>query len=734
MIWRIRQWHSFHPQPAVGYGLAVLLAAVAQVMRLPLHPSTLMPYITYVPFMLLGAALGGFGPGVLVTAICVLESTYFAMEPLRSFKVSDPQLWPGLGAMALTGIVASWLFESLKRAWRSVANVTHELGTRTQMLESIFEHSPVSMALLRGPEFKFAMINPSYQDLRPDEPIIGRALAELWPAAAPVMLPKLKAARDAQTIYHVEGRPTPAQPADGLPAKELFFDVSYVPLPGPGERETQVLVCALDVTKRKRDEMALRDAYAQLAAIHAQVPAAILVIDERLHVEQANEMASRFFRRPVSGAILDCLTTAADADWCGHGQSCEQCPLRLAIVDTLASGTPHDGIELWLDGDAFLDWRGVLASTTALQVNGASKVLLCAQDITERKEAEIELSQQRDELQRQARLINLSHDAIITVDTNRVIRSWNRGAEETYGWTEAEAVGKAIHLLLCSRYLDSVARVNEILSRETEWDGEIEHTRRDGVRILVESRQVLVRDGSDAGVRILEINRDVTDRRRAEEALNVTVRQLEAAVAEKTVLLQEIHHRVKNNLAVTASLLSMKADGCGPEARLALEESQKRVHSIALVHEHLYRCDHLDHINLGQYARELAQDVYCAFSGDSGHVRLDFQLDPIEVGIERAVPCALILNELLSNAFKYAFADGRAGRVLVSLRQSEPGWCEMEVEDNGVGLPAGTIGGEGKSLGLRIVGILTRQLDGSIEQRDGPGTRIVLRFPSEPRA
>ena len=223
---------------------------------------------------------------------------------------------------------------------------------------------------------------------------------------------------------------------------------------------------------------------------------------------------------------------------------------------------------------------------------------------------------------------------------------------------------------------------------------------------------------------------DITERQRNEEALRQSVCRMESAVQQQAILLKEIHHRVKNNLAVTASLLSMKADGCGPEAKLALEESQQRIHSIALVHEYLYANDSLDRIDFGEYARDLVQGVYSAFGGEQKRIGLDLQLDPVELGIDRAVPCALILNELLSNALKYAFADGRTGRILVSFRQPEQGCCELAVEDDGVGLPDGALLGQNKSLGLRIVRILTTQLDGSVEQQTCLGTRIVLRFPA----
>lgn len=224
--------------------------------------------------------------------------------------------------------------------------------------------------------------------------------------------------------------------------------------------------------------------------------------------------------------------------------------------------------------------------------------------------------------------------------------------------------------------------------------------------------------------------RDVTQRRRLEEAREESVRALATALTEKTVLLKEVHHRVKNNLAVISSLLSMGADTTlSIEAKAALGESQRRVHSMTLVHEILYGSSHLDRINFSDYARQLAAGLVSALVTDPRRISLEIDVDPIEIGIERAVPCALIINELLSNAFKYAFPDGRRGKVRVSLHEPQAGFLELWIEDDGIGLPAGRLTEPNrKSLGLRIVRILTKQLDGSIEQQAGPGTRILLRF------
>jgi two-component sensor histidine kinase len=207
--------------------------------------------------------------------------------------------------------------------------------------------------------------------------------------------------------------------------------------------------------------------------------------------------------------------------------------------------------------------------------------------------------------------------------------------------------------------------------------------------------------------------------------LRAVNQQLESALAQKTVLLKEVHHRVKNNLAVVSSLLSMKADTLEmTEAREALEESQRRVHSIALIHEQLYGSETPDRIDFSEYAQQLAGELHASFVSEPERIAIRLDVAPIEMG--------LILNELVSNAFKHAFPGGRRGEVVVSLQESAPSQLEFAVEDNGIGSPAGLAERDAKSLGLKIVGILGRQLEGTLEQQSdsGAGTRFVLRFPA----
>lgn len=228
---------------------------------------------------------------------------------------------------------------------------------------------------------------------------------------------------------------------------------------------------------------------------------------------------------------------------------------------------------------------------------------------------------------------------------------------------------------------------------------------------------------------LLAVVKEVTEQHLAQETLRGTLRELEAAVAEKTVLLKEVHHRVKNNLAVIASLLNMKAGAMeGDEAREALEDSQRRVRSIALIHEHLSGTEHLDRIDFSEYAGELLQELGSVYGDAAGRIRIRLEVERIEMGIHRAIPCALILNELVTNALKHAFPNGRSGEVVVGLRLATADDLELWVEDNGIGCPDGALVKSGKSLGLRIVEILTKQLGGSLEHVACAGTRFVLRF------
>ena len=165
--------------------------------------------------------------------------------------------------------------------------------------------------------------------------------------------------------------------------------------------------------------------------------------------------------------------------------------------------------------------------------------------------------------------------------------------------------------------------------------------------------------------------------------------QLKTSLREKELLLQEVHHRVHNNLQIIGSLLNMQAEAVN-DSRLnaVLQESQRRVQSMATIHEMLYASNSLHDIDFAECIRLLAAELANSYDADPERIRLKFELEPIRFEIDRAIPCGLILNELLSNAFKYAFLNGRSGEIRISLQHRE-GFIRLAVEDNGVGMPDG---------------------------------------------
>ena len=209
-------------------------------------------------------------------------------------------------------------------------------------------------------------------------------------------------------------------------------------------------------------------------------------------------------------------------------------------------------------------------------------------------------------------------------------------------------------------------------------------------------------------------------------------RQLRVSLREKELLLQEVHHRVNNNLQLICSLLSLQSEGAAdPFLSSALCESQQRVQSMARIHAMLYASTSLKDIDFGEYARWMANEVLSCYGPDRTRIGLVLALDPIRFEIDRAIPCGLILNELLSNAFKYAFPDNRSGEVRVSLHHQKSR-VQLVVEDSGIGLRDGFSLKEAKSLGLRIVDTLARQIGGSLEITSNRGTRFVLNFDAVP--
>jgi two-component sensor histidine kinase/PAS domain-containing protein len=246
-------------------------------------------------------------------------------------------------------------------------------------------------------------------------------------------------------------------------------------------------------------------------------------------------------------------------------------------------------------------------------------------------------------------------------------------------------------------------------------------TRLDGELRTVRSQGDVTRDEAGQPRRMFGFIQDITELKHAEE-------QLCASLREKEVLLKEVHHRVKNNLQLISSLLSLQAGAAkNREVADVLIESQNRVRAMALVHEYLYRSADLPSVRLADYIQSLSTHLYHSYNVDPERIALEFHVGDVAMDLDRSIRCGLIINELVSNAIKHAFPGGRKGRVTINLCSLPDGRQSLTVSDNGVGLPPDVAPWHTDSIGLQLVADLTDQLGGTLTvSRDG-GTTINIK-------
>jgi PAS domain S-box-containing protein len=243
-----------------------------------------------------------------------------------------------------------------------------------------------------------------------------------------------------------------------------------------------------------------------------------------------------------------------------------------------------------------------------------------------------------------------------------------------------------------------------------------------GAKIWLSTSKVPLQMPNGDVIGVLGVYEDITERKKDEE-------KLRAALEEREVMLREIHHRVKNNMQIVSSLLRLQSRHVKDEKALeVLNESQNRIKSIALIHEKMYQSRDFSQIDFSDYLARMITHLFAIYKVDSRRIGYQVDAKNVQLDISRAIPCGLIINELITNALKHAFPEGREGEVIVRMRPSDGDGFELAVKDNGVGLPKGFDLRRKGSLGFQIVSDLVKQIDASIEIRKDAGTEIIIRW------
>ena len=314
---------------------------------------------------------------------------------------------------------------------------------------------------------------------------------------------------------------------------------------------------------------------------------------------------------------------------------------------------------------------------------------------------------------------------MIVVDSDGRIVLVNAQIERLFQYSREELIGKPIELLVPMRYRPQHPQYRtgfykDSTARPMGAGRDLYGLRKDQTEIPVEiALNPLV---TPEGRYVLSSVVDITERKRMEEALRSQLR-------ERDVLLQEVHHRVKNNLQVISSLINLQLNSISSvEATTALRECSTRVKTIALIHEQLYLAKNFASVSFSDYAQQLVSAVFRTAGVNPSAVTLVIDIEDVAVGVDTAIPCGLILNELISNALKHGFPNNAPGTVWVSLHAHEDGWLRLSVRDNGVGLPAGIDLRKSNTLGMSLVFTLAEQIGGEFTIESSNGAEFLLRF------
>ncbi|MBE9186581.1 PAS domain S-box protein [Microcoleus sp. LEGE 07076] len=472
---------------------------------------------------------------------------------------------------------------------------------------------------------------------------------------------------------------------------------------------------ATDISDRKRSEQALQEATDQLRAVLDAVPGLISWISSDLRYIGVNQHLATSFKLSPESFV---------------GQEINFLDKGSTFGELIRNFFDSSSQQIWQEID--IEINGSIRNYLIVvqkyhQGNAAVSVGI---DITDRNRAEAQKTKLITSLQESEgklrSLYEATSDAVMLLDEQAFV-DCNIATLSIFGCTNKEQFygkkpsefspqfqpsGQDSYSLAAQR----ISTAMQTGSCRFDWV----HKRLDGSEFPAE---VLLNAMEMNGRKVIQgVVRDITDRKRDEN-------RIKASLAEKEVLLKEIHHRVKNNLQVISSLLKLQSRYI-QDSRVSamLKESQNRVRSMALVHEQLYQSKNFSNIDFAEYIQNLAYNLFQAYEIYAEGVNLQTNIAPCSMNIDTAVPCGLIINELVTNSLKYAFEEQTKGKIQIDFSLDNNGVCVLTVSDSGIGFPQDLDYRNSRTLGLRLVGSLVKQIRGEIELLETAGTNFKITF------
>jgi len=462
-------------------------------------------------------------------------------------------------------------------------------------------------------------------------------------------------------------------------------------------------------------ERALRQSEERFRRVVESAPNAMVMIDGSGRIDMVNTQTERLFgyrREELLGQPIEVLVPER---FRGHHPG-----LRLSFFadpNSRPMGAGRDLYGLRKDGSEF----PVEIGLNPIETDEGVMVLSAIVDLSGRKRLE----------DRFKRLVEFAPNAMVMINDQGRIEMVNAQTEVLFGYGRGELLGQPVEILVPARLRERHPELRRSFftdpkSRPMGVGRDLYAVRRDGTEFPVEIGLNPIE--TDEGLMVLSSIVDISERKQREQVI-------QEALKEKDILLGEIHHRVKNNLHIIHSLLDLQS------ARIAdtsvqemLRESQNRLRSMALIHQTLYESKDFAGVDFATFLDTLIPTLISSYGIDPFRITLSIQAEDVKLPINLAIPCGLMVNELVSNALKHAFPDHRSGAITVTVR-SEPNTSGsgeqvvLGVSDDGVGIAAGVDIDTSGTLGLRLVLLLTDQLHGVLDIHRADPTRFTITFP-----
>lgn len=592
-----------------------------------------------------------------------------------------------------------------------------KLGSKDTLFQLLLDSIPIGVAVIDR-DMQLRYINQRHANLNYIDPEtdLNRHIRDYLPQIADIVEQKMGYVFETgKPLLHQEIK----SPSNALfYGKPIHRRVSYYPWKNSHGEVRAILALIQDSSVDHFVEHILQESERRLLSVLNNLPAYIGVLDLNGYLLDKN----LFFSETIMQAGSS-ITPRYFWDyewWCHSQETIEQ--ISAGFQQVLKGSSVRLDVTMYLPSSDRYIWVDLMLAPLVDSSGQLVNCIVSATDMTQRHASEMKL---RESEERYRLLFESSDDAIITKSLASMVLDLNPAAEALFGYTREELIGRHISVLFPSEKIEEEVNIIHRIQRgERVPSFETVRVCKNGQLLDVSVTISPIVDGFGKVIGACKIARDISVQKQNQ-------RLLEKTLADKTSLLHEVHHRVKNNLQIVSSLLNLQSRKSEPVIQSALQESQMRIKAMALVHQLLYESEQMANINLVDYLKRLVGLITSTYHSHDNRLKIQFTSSELEIhlDIQRIIPCGLILNELLTNAIKHAFPHETAGHIDIQLGVLESS-IQLEIIDNGVGLPADFDWGGQTTLGKQLIPMFVKQLKGSISRINvSTGTHLSVEFP-----